>query len=198
MPSTCRDQLIDSAMRVFYRNGFHNTGIEMVLKDASVSRMTLYNHFRSKNELIVAAMRRRDEIFRNKMMKYIDSHSDSAIERIFAVFDYHREWFVSDDFCGCMFINASAEFADPASTVRQASAAHKNEIIRFLHELCTKARLQKPMELARQLNLLIDGAIVMAHVISRAGGDVANRGEAAELAKKAASELINFAPGLER
>ena len=65
MPSTKRDHLIDTALELFSRDGFQATGIDKILKESGVAKMTLYNHFKSKDELILAVLRRRDETFRN-------------------------------------------------------------------------------------------------------------------------------------
>ncbi len=93
-----RDELIDAAMRVFYRCGFHASSLDDIQKEGGISRMTLYNHFKSKDELILAAMRRRDEIFRNRLMKFVESASKEPRERIAAVFDFHEQWFSGEEF----------------------------------------------------------------------------------------------------
>jgi len=188
MPPSRREELVEAAMRVFHRRGFHATSLDRVLEESGVSRMTLYNHFKSKDELIVAALRRRDEIFRNRMMKFVDARADAPLERILAVFDYHEQWFDEPDFCGCMFINASAEFDDPQGPVRRVAADHKIEILRYLREHCEAAGLEDPAALAEQLNILLDGAIVTAHVIGRTNG--ASPPAAARRARRAAQTLI--------
>ena len=111
MPPSRRDDLIDAAMHVFYKHGFHASSLDDIQREGGISRMTLYNHFKSKDELVVAAMRHRDEIFRNSLMKFVESKAKTPRERLLAVFDFHEEWFTGNEFCGCMFINASAEFS---------------------------------------------------------------------------------------
>lgn len=193
MPPSKRDELIDAAMRVFYRHGFHGSGLDKVLQEGGISRMTLYNHFKSKDELIVAALRRRDEIFRNRMMKYVESRAAHPIERLEAVFDFHEAWFDEKDFSGCMFINASAEFENPQSPIRHVAAEHKRAIVRYLTEQCEQAGLPDPKELAEQLNLLVEGSIVTAQVVGQVGGAGVTPGDAARRAKQAARRLINDA-----
>ncbi|MCA9289685.1 MAG: TetR/AcrR family transcriptional regulator [Phycisphaerales bacterium] len=190
MPPSRRDELIDAAMRVYARSGFHHTGLDVVLQEAGVSRMTLYNHFKSKDELIVAALRRRDEIFRNRMMKFVESRAADPIGRLLAVFDYHEDWFAARDFCGCMFINASAEFCDPRSPVRRVAADHKRDVLRYLRDHCETAGLTDPAAVAEHLNLLLEGAICAAHVVGRVGLDGATPPAAARSARAAAEILI--------
>lgn len=193
MPPSKRDELVEAAMKVFYRNGFHNSGLDLIQSESGISRMTLYNHFKSKDELIVATLHRRDEFFRNQLMKFVDSHAQDPISRILAVFDYHEEWFNQDNFQGCMFVNASAEFCDPECQARRVSAEHKLEIVRYLVELCKAAKLNDPKELAEQINLLVEGSIVNAHVVGRVSNNSHTPSEAAQRAKAMAKKLIEDA-----
>jgi len=190
MPPSRRDELVDAAMRIFYRNGFHNTGLDQIQKESGISKMTLYNHFKSKDELIVAALRRRDEMFRNNLMKFVETKSKDSTERILAVFDALDAWFNEDTFNGCMFINASAEYCDPDCPARRVAAEHKLEIIRYIQELCTAAKLEDPGELAQQINLLIEGSIVVAHLVGRAKNNDQSLSDAAQRAKRVAAKLI--------
>ncbi len=193
MPPSRRDDLIDAAMRVFYRNGFHGTGLDMILQEGGISRMTLYNHFKSKDELIVAALRRRDEIFRNRMMKYVEKAANDPIDRIFAIFDFHEEWFEESAFCGCMFINAAAEFVDPQSPFRRVSADHKFEVRRYILQHCEAAHLRNPASLSEHISILLDGAIVTAQVVGQVGMNGAKPADAAKRAKEVARIIISLA-----
>lgn len=190
MPPSRRNELIDAAMNVFYRHGFHNTGLDMVLAESNISRMTLYNHFKSKDELIVAALQRRDEIFRSNMMQYIQSLPAAPMKRLLGIFDWHEQWFTGKNFHGCMFINASAEFTDPKDPVRKVAAQHKASVLRFLTERCEMANLKRPAELAQSLNLLLEGAITTAHITGMTGHEGATPSEAAKQAKRTAKILI--------
>ena len=191
MPPSRRDELVDAAMRVFYRHGFHASGLDRILEESGISRMTIYNHFKSKDELILAALRRRDEIFRNKMMQFVDAKKRSPINRLLAVFDYHENWFTGKDFCGCMFINASAEFSDPASAPRQVAAEHKRSVVRYLVDLAKQAGFADPQAVADQLNILIEGSIVTAQVVGQVEGT--DPGAPARLAKQMAAGVLDRA-----
>ncbi|MEC9372243.1 MAG: TetR/AcrR family transcriptional regulator [Planctomycetota bacterium] len=190
MPPSRRDDLIDAAMRVFYRHGFHASSLDDIQREGGISRMTLYNHFKSKDELVVAAMRRRDEIFRERMMKYVESKAKTPRERIAAVFDFHEDWFTGNEFCGCMFINASAEFSVAESAPRRVAAEHKQGIVRWLRELCAAAKLENPDDIAEQLNILLEGAIVTARVVGQVANGGSDPGASARRAKRMAMALI--------
>ncbi|MFI4917706.1 MAG: TetR/AcrR family transcriptional regulator [Phycisphaerales bacterium JB060] len=193
MPPSRRDELIDAAMRVFYKHGFHATSLDDIQKESGISRMTLYNHFKSKDELIVAAMRRRDEIFRNRLMKFVDANARTPRERIIAVFDFHTDWFAGNEFCGCMFINAAAEFSIADSAPRRVASEHKLDIVRYLRELCVAAGAGDPDELAERLNILLEGAIVTARVVGQVPNQGAQPAASAHRAKRMAAELLDRA-----
>ena len=193
MPPSRRDDLIDAAMRVFYRHGFHASSLDDIQKEGAISRMTLYNHFKSKDELVVAAMRRRDEIFRNKLMKFVEARAGTPRERIAAVFDFHEDWFTGDEFCGCMFINATAEYSAADSAPRRLAAEHKQEIVRYLRGLCEAAGCDDPGDIAERLNILIEGSIVTARVVGQVANSGKDPGASARLAKQMAMELIERA-----
>lgn len=193
MPPSRRDDLIDAAMRVFYRHGFHASSLDDIQKEGGISRMTLYNHFKSKDELVIAAMRRRDEIFRNRLMKFVESKGRTPRDRLLAVFDFHEDWFTGDEFCGCMFINASAEFGAADSAPRRLAAEHKQEIVRYLRELCEAAGIQDPAETAEQLSILLEGAIVTARVVGQVADSGKNPGLAARRARQMAVALLDHA-----
>jgi len=182
MASGKRDHLIDSALELFCQDGFHATGIDKILEKAGVARMTLYNHFKSKDELILAALRRRDEKFRNWFMRSVERLGKTPRDRLLVIFDVLEEWFSGKDFSGCMFINASAEFADPENPIHMAAGEHKNLILNYVRELTKTAGAKDHEEVADGLMLLIEGAIVMSYV----SGDRM----AAARAKKAATTLL--------
>jgi AcrR family transcriptional regulator len=181
-------------MRVFSLHGFNASGVERVLREGGISRMTLYNHFASKEDLIVAALRRRDEIFRDRMMRYAEWKADSPRERVLAVFGFLEQWFNDAEFSGCMFINAAAEFDDPRSEVRRLAAEHKRSIVAYLADLCRASGHPRPEHAAEELGLLIDGAIVSARVVyqaqAHAGGGI---GAPARLAREMAVRILDEA-----
>ena len=193
MPPSRRNELIDAAMRVFYEHGFHSTGLDMVLTEGHISRMTLYNHFKSKDDLIVAALQRRDGVIRSAMMQHVESQPADPIKRLYAIFDWQERWFSDKKFHGCMFINVSAEFSDPASPIRRVAAEHKQAVLRYITERCEIANLKRPRELAAHLHLLLEGAIVNAHVVYSSGHAGANPADAAKQAKQAAKVLVEAA-----
>lgn len=185
-----RDNLVDTALRLFYTHGFNATGIDKILSEAGVAKMTLYKHFRSKDELILAVLHRRDEQFRNWLMGEMEKASPNPRERLLAMFDAIGDWFEGRAFkglrfSGCAFINAAGEFGDHDHPAHRTAAEHKRRIVDYLERLCAQAGTRDPRELAEQLALLKEGAIVTAHV----------RGmhEAARTARRMAEAAIDTA-----
>jgi len=185
MVSSRREHLVETAARLFNDHGYNTTGIDRILSEAGVAKMTLYNHFRSKDELILAVLRRRDETFRNHLVRAVESLTDDPRGRLLAVFDVLKDWFRSNGFRGCMFINATAEFEAPDSAIRAASCEHKRLLAVYIEELAREAGAASPAKLSEQLALLIEGAIVSAQLNCDC--------VAADQAKAAATTLVNAA-----
>ncbi len=159
-----RDHLVETAQRLFAEGGYHATGIDKVLAEAGVAKMTLYKHFKSKDELILAALRRRDETFRNWFMREVERRAAAPRERLLVVFDVLDDWFQAPGFNGCMFINAVSEYGGPEHPIHAAACEHKRLLRAYLTELARAAGAEKGEDLARQLLLLVEGATVTAQI----------------------------------
>jgi AcrR family transcriptional regulator len=181
MPRNKREELVETALDLFMREGFHATGIDRILAEAGVAKMTLYHHFRSKDELILAALRLRDERFRNEFMRLVEKSGDDPAARLHAIFDVLGEMFDAKTSRGCTFINACAEYGDRDSAIHCIAAEHKRLVVAFVEELAVAAGARDPVELACQLCLLMDGVAVTAQV----SGD-----ESAAARARAAAELL--------
>ena len=106
-------------------------------------------------------------------------------ERLLSVFDVHHQWFQQKDFSGCMFINAAAEFSPQQDPNHMISAEHKRLVRDYIRSLAEQAGVNNAEVLSKQLNLLLEGAIVDAHV--------SGNSEAAIVAKTMASVFIEKA-----
>jgi AcrR family transcriptional regulator len=157
-----RDELVRNALQVFYRNGFHATGMDMLVKETGVSKTSMYKHFRTKEELILAVLRLRDENFRNWLYRRIEELADTPRGQLLAMFDAMAEWFSERHYRGCMFIKASAEYQDHDHPIHVQSAEHKRLLLEHFTGLCREAGAREPDKLACQLLLLKEGAIVTA------------------------------------
>jgi AcrR family transcriptional regulator len=120
-PKSGRARLLHMAIELFYTHGFQAVGIDRILAEAGVTKTTFYKHFESKDDLLVAAIRQRDEWESQAIMTAIQKLAgDDPKARLLAFFDVFDVWFNSPDFHGCQFINAAAEF--PIRTIRCTSS----------------------------------------------------------------------------
>ncbi len=185
-----RDQLVNTALAMFTRDGFHSTGINGILEEAGVAKMTLYKYFKSKDELVVAALRLRDERFRDWFMQYVEADDAGPRERLLRVFDALNLWFndksvPGDKFRGCTFVNAASEYHDIDNPVRSLCAEHKRMMSMYLRGLVVQAGLRNPDSLAQQLNLLVEGAISNAYVCGDKNSALTGKAAAEALIKAA-------------
>lgn len=159
-----KDHLVQTALDLFDRNGFNATGIDKILSAAGVAKMTLYNNFNSKDDLIVAALQSRDTVWTEWFEKTVRNGAAEPAERLTGLFDALGKWFKQRAFHGCLFQKASAEFPDQKSPIRTPILEHKMRVFAFVRGLCEEAGTDDPLVLAGELYLLMEGAIVSAQV----------------------------------
>jgi AcrR family transcriptional regulator len=160
---TKRDQLLETAWQLFYRDGYHATGIDRILASAGVAKMTLYKHFRSKDDLILAVLEKRSDQFRESFSRFLQSKKGTPEQRLLGVFDWLINWVKSKEFRGCFFQKAMAEYQSIHDPIHQAALAHKAAFRAEIGRLAKEAGLANPKKLSDQLALLVEGAIVSAH-----------------------------------
>jgi len=177
-----RERLIDTALELFNRQGYHATGIDGLLAEAGCAKMTLYNQFGSKEGLIRAALEARDARWRTWLRNRVEARAGTPRERLLAVFDVLDEWFRRPDFRGCLFAKAAAEYPGLADPIHRAAAQHQRELLSYLRGLAADAGVARPARLARALMLLLQGAVTVTQVNGPVG--------AAETARRAAAVLI--------
>ena len=159
-----RDELVQKTLAVFYRNGFHATGMDMLVTETGISKTSMYKHFRTKEDLILAALRLRDENFRNWLYRRMEELANSPREQLITIFDALEEWFDEPGYRVCMFIKASSQYQDSSHPIHRQSADHKSMLERHVADLAEQAGFKEPGAVARQLLLLKEGAIVTAHL----------------------------------
>jgi len=153
-----RDELVRKSLEVFYANGFHATGMDKLVLETGVSKTSMYKHFRTKEDIILATLRLRDENFRNWLYRRVEAQADSPRGQLLAIFDALEEWFAKPEFRGCMFIKASAEFQETDHPIHVQSAEHKRLLTEHFTKIAKAAGLADSDELARQLMILKEGA----------------------------------------
>ena len=165
MSASRRADLIAAATTLFEQNGFHATGIDKILARSGAAKMTLYNHFKSKDDLIVAVLEQRDQEYCQWLREQVQATGTSGTDQVLSVFDALEVWLRSDSFHGCLFTCAANEYADQDHPIHLQAAEHKRHIFDLLHELATDAQCADPRGTAQQLLLLYEGAIAVAHAL---------------------------------
>lgn len=179
---TVREQALEAADQLFYARGLHSVGMTEVRDASGVSLKGLYQLFPSKEALIAAYLARRDARWRAELIEYVERNGGTASERILLVFDSLEQWFRQPDFRGCAFIHAFGELGACSELVAGTAREHKEALFHFLVGLTSAAEVEDPPAVARQVVMLIDGAMVS----SAFTGDP----DAARLAKQAAATLL--------
>ncbi|HDR2409815.1 TPA: TetR/AcrR family transcriptional regulator [Enterobacter bugandensis] len=157
-----RDKILLTAHDLFYSNGFRATGVDTLIKEAKVTKVTFYRHFPSKSLLILAYLHYRHEIWINWFESTLRRHLDEGEIPSDAISATLYEWFVSPEFHGCAFINASAEAKseDIESEIKAICRDHKIETKNMIASL-TKIADER---VVNEITLLIDGAIIHAQM----------------------------------
>ena len=160
--SARRDHLVETGLGLFYRKGFHATGIDTILAEAGVAKMTMYKHFKGKDDLILAALELRDRRWMDWFRGELRRRGKTPRRRLLAVFDALGEWFDQEEFRGCLFINVASEYCGLDGRIGDLAARHKRLVREEIRNLAEEAGVGRPAALADQIALLAEGAIVMA------------------------------------
>ena len=178
---TVAPALLDTAERLFARHGVNGVGVDAILADSGRSSRSLYQHFGSKEGLAVAALKQRDAAW---LAWFRDAATAPAEpeRQLLAMFDALETWFRQPDFHGCPFVKVAGEFPEQGHALRRLAADHKRALLDFIGSTARAAGFVAHARLARELFLLIEGAIVSALVL--------NEPAAARTARRAAATLI--------
>ena len=158
-----RGRILEAAYQLFSRFGIQAVGVDRIASEASVAKMTMYRHFGSKEELVLAFLRQREDRWTNAWLRAeVESRTDDPADRLLTIFDVFGEWFRSDDFDGCAFVNVVLEFDDRENPARKASVEHLANIRDFLRETAADAGVSDLDNFSRQWHILMKGSIVAA------------------------------------
>ncbi|WP_192181357.1 TetR/AcrR family transcriptional regulator [Mesorhizobium amorphae] len=159
-----RQHVVDTAYALFKQGGFHATGIDRIIAEADIAKMTMYRHFPSKDELIVEVLDYRAGRF-DRQLDRLEQEGITAVQKIGKIFDWHERWFRSADFHGCLFAHALAEFGDPGHPVFKAVARQKNGLRSRMQAILEDVMPPDRAEgAAAALLMLIEGATLMAQM----------------------------------
>ena len=176
------ERILQTAYELFTRNGLQAVGVDRIVAEAGVAKMTLYRRFRSKDELVVAALDLREKIWTEEWLRReVEGREATPEGRLLVIFDLFDEWFRRDDFEGCFFINSLVESHDRTSRIGVASAQKLTNVRGLLRAWADELGIADPDDFAREWQTLMSGSIIQA---------VQGDREAARSAKDAARVLL--------
>jgi AcrR family transcriptional regulator len=162
VPPAARERILDAAYDLFSRRGIRDVGVDEVIERAGVAKATLYRHFPSKDELVIAFLEVREERWLMDFVVAEAQRRDATAEgQLLAIFDIFDEWFHRDDFDACSFINVLLEMGlqHPAG---QACVEHFEHLRIILRSAATEAGMRDPDLFARSWHILMKGSIISA------------------------------------
>jgi AcrR family transcriptional regulator len=180
--SEARQRILETADRLFYQDGLRAVGIDRIIAEAEVAKMSLYKYFASKDDLILAVLKYREESVLEFFRSAMERHSKKAKGSLRAFFATLKEWFETPGFRGCAFQNAVVELADPAHAGTAFVRGHKQRFNEFLRGLLEVAIGKAAAKVTAAVALLVEGAIVTAVIQGKA--------DSAEIAREAAVRLV--------
>lgn len=186
--SEARQRILETADRLFYREGIRAVGIDRIIAEAEVAKMSLYKHFASKDDLILAVLKYREEKILEFFGTAMERHGKRTKDKLRAFFAALKEWFESPGFRGCAFQNAAVELADPKHPGSNFVKGHKRRFQEFLSGLIEESLGKGAAKVAPAVGLLVEGAIVTSVIQGSP--------DAVDVARDAAMKLVAEAKGV--
>ena len=178
-----RDRILATASDLFYQHGIRAVGVDLVVEKAGVAKTSLYRHFGTKDDLVVAFLQRMDEEFWKTWDEVSQQHPDDGRAELKAQLEWIGERVNQPDYRGCPQLNIAAEYPELGHPARKFAKEHKREMRRRLKNIAEKLKSADPDQLAGQLAVLFNGAFVSTPMYEL--------GEATTLLQRAAEALIS-------
>jgi len=165
--SEIKQNIIATASQLFYKNGYNLTGINEIIAASGIAKATLYNHFKSKEDICIAYLTYMNETFLKDIEVFCKSKKKGKTQ-VLAIFDFLQAFFKDKDFNGCWCIKTAAEIPKNNVRVKAAIQEQKLKFIRFIETLVTSNLDIEPKEenfvLAKQIYLLYESAVSESHI----------------------------------
>ena len=165
--SKVKQHIIETATNLFYKNGYNSTGINEIISEARIAKATLYNHFKSKEDICLAYLQYKSRTFLHDIGNFTKSRNKGK-EQVLALFDFLQSFYQEKDFNGCWCIKTVAEIPKDDVNVRAEIQKQKKDFLELISKLI-KENLEEISEeqsksLARRVYLLYEGAVSESHL----------------------------------
>lgn len=161
---SAKQKIIETALELFYQHGIHSVGVDLIIAEADVAKMTFFKHFPTKRDLVLAFLEHRDERYMQWVEATLKSITTNEKKQLAASIDVMAKWFRLADFRGCAFINTTAEVGLGGTEEKIICVSHKKRLSEYLADLAKKGSYRKPDVLADMLITVIDGATIRAQM----------------------------------
>jgi AcrR family transcriptional regulator len=161
-----KERIIEAASHLFYFEGYNQTGINKILKEANVSKDSMYRYFRSKEDIAVAYLEGRHYMWMGNLIDSVKSKQTTK-EKVIGSFDYLYTWLKDVDYRGCGWQNIITDLPQDHDKIRQQAVLHKNELRAWIHEqLQQEAQFNSEdvTTVGDQILILIEGAIILSQI----------------------------------
>jgi len=161
---SARDRILNTASRLFYQDGLRATGIDRIIAESGVAKMSFYRHFPSKADLIAEYLNSRHDQWMDWFTGEVDKRIGKPGSGLEVIADVLADWFSQPDFRGCAFINTLAESGTETGKERRIAIKHKNELQTYLEKLASKLAFERPGQVAEAAMIIIEGSIIRAQM----------------------------------
>lgn len=165
--SSTRQHIVEVASDLFYQQGYNLTGVNEIIKKAEIAKATLYSHFGSKDEICLAFLRHKNELFVENLESYLEAKKKKKSQMLL-IFDFLKAFYKQEDFNGCWCINTYAEIPRDKAAIRAEIQAQKLALIdlmfRKISEEFPKKTKKAKEGLAKQVYLIYEGAVSESHI----------------------------------
>ncbi len=181
---TPKEKLFQTAARLFYQHGYRAIGVDTIAAESGIGKMTLYRHYPSKDDLIVAFLKESHREFWENF-EQSTAEAPTAREKLLAFFEALQNYVTSPACYGCPFINITSEYPEMEYAGHQVALEHKQSVRARFNQLARDAGARQPEALANALHILMDGAYMAARMYGAAPGNPA--ADVAEAARQLVS-----------
>jgi AcrR family transcriptional regulator len=161
-PSAVRDRILATASRLFYKNGVHAVGVDLVVAESGIAKTSLYRHFGNKDALVAAFLECEDADFWRQWDAIAERRSDDPEAELEAYLDWMDVRLKRPDYRGCPQLNVIAELPDPKHPARRIATGHKERMRERLTDIARRMKFAVPDLVGSQLALVFDGAFMSA------------------------------------